>query len=217
MREKKLHHTDLNRGGFTLLEVMLATAILSLVATMVYASFNGVLSSGKYVKSMTNLAHTNRFIIRSLTQDLASASIFPNNPQGIFLGRRGGDGKRMTAELFFTGFGRRFVLTGSGSDQAAITWFVVKSDKRETYTLMRGETPNIQELDFDREKARAFDVTDQLVSFDIRYLKGTEWKDSFDSKSRKSIPDAVRVEFTLKDEFGNVSDGKALIQVGGRS
>lgn len=203
--------------GFTLIEILVAMAIASIVATMVLTSFTTVMSAGEYITSRAELSHTTRFIIRSLSEDIASASPLPNNPEGFFLGNNVSDEERQADEVFFTGFGRRFVLPGAGSDQALISWFVVKTPDRGKFILMRGENPNIFDVSIKKEKASAIDVTDQLVSFDLRYLVGSEWKDSFNPESKKSAPKAVRVDFILADEHGNVSRGQALMPVGGKS
>ena len=203
--------------GFTLVEILVAMAIASIVGTMVLTSFTTVMSAGEYITSRAELNHTTRFIIRSLTEDIASASTLPNNPEGFFRGNNASRDEGQADEIFFTGFGRRFVLPGAGSDQALISWFAVKTPDRDKFTLMRGENPNIFDVNIEKEKARAIDVTDRLVSFDLRYLIGAEWKDSFNPQSKKTAPKAVRVEFVLEDEHGNVSKGQALMPVGGKS
>jgi len=203
--------------GFTLIEILVAMAIASIVATMVLASFTGVMSAGQYITSQAELSHTTRFIIRSLSEDLASASTLPNNPEGFFRGNNLNRDGKQADEIFFTGFGRRFVLPGAGSDQALISWFVVKPADGGKFILMRGENPNIVDVNLKKERASAIDVTDKLVSFNLRYLSGSEWKDSFNSQSKKSEPKTVRVEFILEDEHGNISKGQALMPVGGQS
>lgn len=202
--------------GFTLVEILVAMAIASIVGVMVLTSFTTVMSAGEYIRSRAELSHTTRFIIRSLSEDLASASVLPNNPEGFFRGNNASYDKKQADEIFFTGFGRRFVLPGSGSDQALISWFVVKIPGRDTLMLMRGENPNIFDVSVKNEKASAIDVTDQLVSFNLRYFKNSQWKDSFNPQSKNSSPEAVRVVFTLEDEHGNVSRGEALMPVGGK-
>ncbi len=203
--------------GFTLIEILVAMAIASIVVTMVLASFTGVMSAGEYIRSRAELYHTTRFIIRSLSEDLASASTLPNNPEGFFKGKNQSRDGKQTDEIFFTGFGRRFVLPGAGSDQALISWFVVKAPGRDKFILMRSENPNIFDVSLKKEKASAIDVTDQLVSFNLRYLTGSKWNDNFNPQSKKSEPKTVRVEFTLADEYGNTSTGQALMPVGGQS
>jgi prepilin-type N-terminal cleavage/methylation domain-containing protein len=205
------------RFGFTLIEILVAMAIASIVATMVLTSFTTVMSAGEYITSRAELSHTTRFIIRSLTEDLASASTLPNNPEGFFKGNSASYGEKEADEIFFTGFGRRFVLPGAGSDQALISWFVIKDPDSDKLVLMRGENPTISDVDINKEKAGAIDVTNQLVSFNLRYLKNSEWADSFNPLAKTNSPEAVRVDFTLADDHGNTSRGQALMPVGGKS
>ncbi len=204
--------------GFTLLELVVVMAILSIIGVIVFGSFAGVLASGQRAGYRAEQSHIARFIIRKLTEDLASASIYTYNEKGRFIGIEFKDDERNKDEIRFSGYGRRFVLAGSGSDQAEITWFIKKDDgERPPYTLMRRENPDVYDPLDDSRNVWELDVTDRLVSFKARYRDRQKWNDSFDSTLTRRLPEAVEVEFTLIDDDGYELTRKALIPVGGRS
>src|SRR5574341_929669 len=74
--------------GFTLLEVMLAMAILAVMVTVIYASFS---SAGRNVeqaetsRDRTDLART---LIAKLSDDIANAYYNPAMKESIFYGKK---------------------------------------------------------------------------------------------------------------------------------
>lgn len=87
--------------GFTLLEVLLAVAILSLVSTVTYFTFSTVVTGWRRGQALVDHLHHGDFVIEQLTMALRSA-YFPDT-----------GGKS-------TGYG--FILEGNGSDGDRISW-----------------------------------------------------------------------------------------------
>jgi|GEM_PF-1895981 len=208
------------RAGFTLVELLVAVAVLSIMIGMAYGSFYRVSEAVVRIESHIDLNHTSRFIISRMTDDLASASLLPNSPGGFFLGEpQYPEEEGNLDKISFTGYGRRLVTPGTASDLAVITWFVVKAPESDTYTLMRSEHFNtLNDLGPEELMAPAFDITDRLVSFDISYLSldgGSEnWVDGFDSKAKNTLPEMIRLKFVLKDDKGGEVESSAIFLIG---
>ncbi|VAX17491.1 hypothetical protein MNBD_NITROSPINAE04-951 [hydrothermal vent metagenome] len=203
------------KGGFTLIEVLVASSILSIIAMMLFGSFNGVLAAGRGMDERAELMSASRFIIRKLTEDLLAASLLPNNSEGHFTGINSGGSERQTDEIRFTGFGRRALFVSSGSDQAEITWRVVKVGDGRDLVLTRSENPYVLDLVASKKMSEELVVTENIKSFNVRYLYRGEWRDSFESKIRNASPVAVAVDFVLEDEKNNRLKKSMLVAVGG--
>ncbi len=217
MKATYRHSPKLTNGAFTLLELMVSVTILLIVAAIVFGSFNSVISAAEEARSGSQVSHMARFIIRRMSDDLASASLLPNNASGFFIGEDSGhDGPRADS-VRFTGFGRRFVIVGAGSDQAEIAWYVKKNPGSKLHTLMRAESPYIAGPGSDVDRKFALDVTHRLVSFDLEYLVGNEWQSGFDFTVAKALPRYVSLEFTLMDDHGNTITKTALLPIGSAS
>jgi general secretion pathway protein J len=208
------------QAGFTLIELLVSAAILALMISIAYGSFARASAAADRTEKFIGINHAARFIVARMADDLASASLPPNNAKAFFLGLPGAseEGGRMD-KITFTGYGRRLIMPGSASDQAVISWYAVKTPGQKTYTLMRSENFNLfEDQTQDAEAAAAFDVTDKLVSLEIGYRRlasgDIPWNDTFDSKEIKTTPDLISVKFTLRGENGSEVTRSALFPVG---
>ncbi len=204
-----------NTKGFTLLETLVAAAILSIVAVMVFGAFSGVMRASAGVNQRADIMHTARFIARKLTEDINSATLLPNNKNGIFIGLERKIRMIQVDEIRFTNFGRSVLFTSSGSDQAEVTWFVISGKEKDMFTLVRRENPFIMGGKPDNKRGDLFEVTDRLRSIKARYYVGATWVDSFDSVQNKALPKAVSIEFTLEDEDGRQVTKRVIASAGG--
>jgi prepilin-type N-terminal cleavage/methylation domain-containing protein len=202
------------RAGFTLVEVLVASTILVIIASMVFEAFSATLSAGKGLEERAELYHTARFIIRKLTEDLSSASLYTNNTLGSFAGTDKKEGGENSDELVFTGFGGRTIFTGTASDQARVTWKTEAPAGSKRLTLRRGENHFITGFDEAREMAEDMEVTSSLKSFDLKYFDNGTWLEAYDAATIRRLPKAVALSFTLEDGDGRTLTKKAVIPVG---
>lgn len=223
-----------SRVGFTLVEMLVAVAVLGIMMGIVYGAFARASAVTVRMESYMDLNHVSRFIISRLADDLASASMLPNNQRGFMLGENMNTNGKLGAEsklgvedkvrmdrISFTGFGRRLVSPGTASDQAVIMWYVHKNPDKDTFTLMRSESFNtLDEVDREQLAGGGFDITDTLRSFQISYLKisgaGAKWVDEFDSKTEGKLPEMVQLKFTLRDDKGSQVNGSTILPLGAR-
>lgn len=203
-----------SRAGFTLVETLIASAILVIIASMVFEAFAVTLTAGKGLEERAELHHTARFIIRKLTEDLSSASLYTNSSAGSFAGADRKSGGENADELAFTGFGGRILLTGTAPDQARVTWKAEAAPGAKRLTLKRGENHFITGFDEAREMAEEMEVTGSLKSFDLKYFDNGTWLEGFDANLAKRLPKAVALNFTLEDDDGRTLTKKAVIPVG---
>ncbi len=192
----------LRRNGFTLLEILVASSILSIIGAIVFGALNGVMSAGQGVMEKAELYQTTRFIVRKLTEDLHTASLFPNNKEGLFIGEDSGTRKDQSDKIKFTGFGRRQFFVSHGSDQAEIVWTAKKDSEGHVVALTRSENSHVVDLASFSSAGEEFIVTENLKSFNARYFAGGMWSDSFSSSHTNILPTAVEVNFTLEDKNG---------------
>jgi general secretion pathway protein J len=190
-------------NGFTLLEVMLAMAILTVIMTVIYASFS---SAGRNVeqaetsRDRTDLART---LIAKMSDDIANAYYNPAMKEAIFYGKKSTtvdneprfDGIALTAltnwrkpdskETDLWEVGYRFETAPEGQGQVLV--------RREKRDLDKDRTP--------LEGGTDMIITDRIKELRLRYYDGTTstWKEEWDTRTQGRLPKAVEIRLVLED------------------
>jgi len=206
--------------GFTLMELLVSMVVLALAMSIVYETFGRASAAVTRTERFVDINHASRFILRTLADDLSSASVFRNNKAAFFKGEKHEmDGGARMDRLAFTGYGRRLASPGAAPDQAVISWFAVENPDGEGYILMRSEHFNVFEQ-YDQEKAEenSFDITDRIISFQVSFSASgaadQQWEDEYSSERLKSPPGIVNIKLTLKGDAGEEITRSAIIPVG---
>ncbi len=186
--------------GFTLLEILVATAIFGMISTVIFSVLTASLSVSKEAQDKMEIMQTGRFIISRITMDVSSASVFPLSKQGRFVGKSRTRDGFYHDECHFTAFTRMYYGDGKPRiDQSEVGYyFIVPQEGDEV--LMRREADVIEtpvELG-----GSAFEISEKVQELKIRYLGegDREWRDAWDSKESGKFPKFVSVELTLTEK-----------------
>ena len=184
-----------NEKGFTLVEILVAVAIVSIIFTFIFSVLNSTLAASKEATAKMEVTHTGRFFINRITGDLTAASLMSTSGIGAFIGKDvHRDGKSMD-ELHFTAFTRTHFTRRPQIDQSEIGYYFEYED--EGKVLRRREADVIDSI-ID-SGGESFPITGKVDELKIRYLAPEGWLDSWDSTLNQILPKAVSVEITLKD------------------
>lgn len=191
-----------SRSGFTLLEVVVALAILALIATLTFSTVASALRTRDLLEADDAVNQSARIALSRIRRDLALAYLTTNTSavntyRTIFVGQNGDPDRAWFASLAH----QRLYRGARESDQAEITyWTEDDPDTRGALVLLRREAPRIdQEPERDGVIAPlAYDVT----RFEIRYLdpRSNEWKDEWDTTGvdqANRLPRAAQVTLSL--------------------
>ncbi|NIP37624.1 MAG: prepilin-type N-terminal cleavage/methylation domain-containing protein [Candidatus Dadabacteria bacterium] len=199
------------RSGFTLIEVLIALFLGSIIFTVLFASFFQIMKSKEIAETELELYHESRVILARMTKDLSS--IYPRG--NIFLARSNytttepyfeGGLENDQSWIRFTSLSRAPSYNKSDSDQAKISYYVQKIEDENTdrenqlFSLFRRENPYIG----GSEDGTAYSLSDRILLFRINYLSGDdlESEDAFselwNSNENLSVPRAVEISFVLR-------------------
>lgn len=193
--------------GMTLIEVIIAIAILGMISLLLYGAFDS-LSRGKKGEAMrAERARQGREALARITREMSSAYLSAHVPltqallsnRTAFVAEGGG-----FARVDFTAFAHRRMLRDSPeSDQAEIGYYVVRDpDRNDKYDLVRREqTP----IDYEpKQGGVAAVMAEDVESFQIRYLDPitTAWTEQWNSTQvagqPNRLPFEVHVTLVLK-------------------
>lgn len=197
--------------GLTLLEVLIASAILSLVASMIWVAFDQTARMRTKLSERQEHDHLARVAITRITRDLRSAflSLHVNQEQRAaavitaFKGRSSNGGSR----LDLTTFTHRRLRRGTHEGDACEVGYQLLDHRGDDgvrgMDLVRRESPRI---DNDPERGGVIDVLIPGVkSFELSYYddQTDQWTETWDSTQATGqvgrLPPRVRVTITLEE------------------
>lgn len=204
-----------NSNGFTLLEVMLSVAILSMIVTVIYASFSTAESSVKQAEEIRDQTDLARTLMTRLSDDIHNAYCYSNFPQkSMFYGKK--------QEVDISGTKRRLdsiqltTLTNSRTRNSKETdlWLVGYSFKEKSdgsgYILMREEKRDLSGTEPLLEGTTEYEITDRVEELHLAYFKSSYPMDEeFGSISSCSLPKMVAI--TLAFDDGSVYSTKVNV------
>ena len=194
--------------ALTLLEVMVAVAILAMVSVLIYGAFDGMNRGKKFLGRSADCYHQGRGAMSRIAMEISSAFLSNHQPLTqqqirrltIFVGSHGSPADR----LDFTSFShRRLNRDAHESDQNEISYFGSPDpDVSGKMDLARREASII-----DTEPKKGGEVlvlVDDIERFELRYLDPTTtlWTDTWDSSQVSGqpnrLPFEVRITLVLK-------------------
>jgi general secretion pathway protein J len=174
----------LRKAGFTLLEVLIAVAILSIVLTALYGTF--FMSSRAMEdmdESMTKLQET-RKAVDILRRELESA-YYKDDDEKTFVKVIDKDlyGKQAT-QLEFTAFST--VRPGLSK----ISYYMEEKDKKRTFFKKI-------ESSFGKEETEGTDIIEDLDEFTIEAKYQDKWVKTWDTGITKKMPDEIKISLSV--------------------
>ncbi|MFA4920319.1 MAG: prepilin-type N-terminal cleavage/methylation domain-containing protein [Thermodesulfovibrionales bacterium] len=173
------------RKGFTLVEVLIAVAILSIVLTALYGTF--FLSSRameEMDESMTKLQES-RKAIDILRRELESAYYKKDNDEKTFVKILDKDlyGKQAT-QLEFTAF------TTVRPGLSKISYYMEEKDKKRTLFKKIGSS-------FGKEESEGAEIIEDLEEFTIEAKYQDKWVKTWDTGITKKMPDEIKISLSV--------------------
>jgi general secretion pathway protein J len=197
------------KRGFTLLEIILAVTILSLIGTMIYGGFSQTALNKARIEEDVDHSRIVHMALERMTRELTMAFVSTHvNPSldlqvqnTAFVGKDNGREDRID----FTSFShRRLYRNAPESDQNEISYFVTEHpDDPDINVLARREQNRIDEDP--RRGGKSQILVENVEELNIEYFDPllSEWVDSWDSVNTLAqpnrLPTQVRIRLAVKD------------------
>lgn len=200
----------MSRRGFTLLEVMIAIAVLSMIGAITFKSFDAANDLKRRVESAEDRDQAVRGALDRIGREVSMTFLSEHYDHKRFRERptffKLKDG-RSEADLTVTSFAHeRLHVDAKESDQGVFQYHIDRGDDGKP-CLYRRVKPQIDE-DWERGGEQA-PLAEDVVRFTVQAWdpKDREWRDEWDSNSPERnggvlIPPRLRIALTILDEQG---------------
>lgn len=195
--------------GFTLVELLVAIVVLSMISVLIYSAFAGMRRSREGIQRMGDRYREGRLAMARITRELQSAYVSSHVPidQSIivvktaFIGTRGTPADRVD----FASFANvRRDRDSHESDQAEISYFGEADDKKQGTTNLVRRVSTRPDLKPERGGRIEILATD-IDLFDLEYLDPLtgQWTETWDTSQATGqlgrLPYQVRVILVLNE------------------
>ena len=200
----------MSRGGFTLLEVMIAVAVMALIGGLTWKSFDGAYSLKQRVETAEERDQAVRGALDRIEREVSMTFLSEHYDHKRFRERptffRLKDGRR-EAILTVTSFAhQRLHVDAKESDQAVFEYRLQRDEAGRNSLYRRVKAQIDEEPDRGGEMAL---LAENVLRFSVQAWdpKDREWRDEWDSNSPQRtggvlVPPRVRVAITVNDEQG---------------
>jgi len=197
------------KRGFTLLEIILAVAVLAVVGTMVYGGFSQTALNKARVEEDVEHSRIVHMALERMARELTMAFVSTHaNPsldlrvvETAFIGKNNGKDDRVD----FTSFShRRLYRNARESDQNEISYFVTQHpDDRDVQVLARREQNRIDEDP--RRGGKSQILVENIEEFNLEYFDPllSDWVQTWDTEDvlaqPNRLPTQIRILLSVKD------------------
>lgn len=192
----------MKQKGFTLIELMLASLIMSLVMASIYVSFGGCLRAWKEGNSRAERYQMVQIALEEISRQLRAAYIAPNNPGIEF----SGDLERMD---FVYAAARPEEMEQRGYGLCSVNYWLMSEEGSQASKLMRKERmiPYAAEL----PSVSSEEVIDSVFNLSFRYYSQHGWQESWNSN--RDLPQTVQINLVLQDETGSTEAFSTMVDI----
>jgi len=193
-----------NSGGFTLLEVLLAMAILAIIVTAIYGSFATAGRSVEQAEAVRDSADLARTLLARMTGDITNAWCRAGTTGTLFYGKKEEpevEGNKVRKDSLALSTRTNWRRPGTKEmDLWTVGYFFRERPDGSGYVLMRRERRTLEPGEGIPIEETEYEITDQVESLRIRYTReGRTWVDDFGGAASCDRPAAAEITLVMAD------------------
>ena len=225
-RPKQASFIVKGQSGFTLVELVIVSALLGVLFLVLYGALNGIIRSKRSIEGARSGDRVAQFVFSRMAVELRNYVEEPLT--SLALAGRSGPG-RSTNQAFMLGVNSelgdfdadsiRFVSSNVGQmvfggfPNRGLVEIEYKLEEdndslaeEAVSTLIREEIPSgIADIDLVKSRKIRFPISERVKGLNFRYLSAEQWYDNWPQRGEK-VPDAVEISLVVaRDDQSNES------------
>jgi len=201
-----------HQHGFTLIEIMLALALMAFVTSLLWGTFAQTAKIKKRLETAQDRTHTVRVALMRMTREIEMAFRSGTDATNGAMERRtmfSGTAHNDFDELRFSWFGhQRMRADAPEGDTAVVTYLSMPDPEDSTVTnIMRKETKRLEAKDQKLIPAETYLLCPAVSRLKFAYYdyRQKDWREEWDTTTadgQQYMPTQVRISLTVLDERG---------------
>lgn len=224
MTHRPLLHSRRDHGGFTLLEIILAFAILSVMIGTAFASLSQIIKAKRALDDIRDVRAIAAAVLTRMTREMQLAAsdiaLLPprddlsqrysarNNLLGESETR--GDSRRSDKIRFMAMEGGQYLPDGSNHSGVVQLSYRLEPNpdlaepNEAPFLLIREEVPNIRPFEKAFEKSMIFPISKNVWSMSFRYYnsENSEWVETWGDGNKIHLPSLIQFSIELVSPSG---------------
>lgn len=177
--------------GFTLLELLVALSIGSVVLFALYLSFSSVLTGRSSIDERAERTREVERFVDSFSREIQSAYLSGDNRATFFKGSLGNNALPSGTVEFTT---INFPASGTSGDLVAVRYSIGGTEGGQAALFKEVWNP----YGIGKEHVRV-EVIQDIKGFDLAFYNGTSWAGAWDGALEKGVPAAVSATLKIMD------------------
>lgn len=204
------------RRGFTLVELLLALAIFSMIMTIVASTYLGVVRSWLQGTEAMEQLHYGEYVAEQLESALRSAAWFSSKPEafGFWLDSTGGTSRDAANEVSWVTSGSAFLLPDSPYQNGLHRIAVTVSGTGDERGLLVKTWSHLEE-ETEAKDVEGDIVSDEIRGFHCQWYNFAEERWSQEWEETNSLPKLVQFTLVMKprEAFEKSMEIKRLVEL----
>ncbi len=195
-------------AGFTLIEMMLAVAILGLILAMLAGSFHAVASGKVQAENHIAMDATARAILDGMANEVRGAVQTMFLPSRVLLmGESHGYSRQVLDSISVSTLhpGHRRTVEDFGAEDTVTYTTAPNPEHPGWFLLLRSQSSSLLGISTGINAGEPTLLATNLLSLHIRYFDGNIWTESWNSQSLppgRQLPNEVAIELTMASRTG---------------
>lgn len=189
-------------AGFTLIEILVATAIASIILVMAYASYQSIFNSIKRSIGRAEFYENVNLALMKIDQDLSNTYYTKSNKNINFVCENDRGNSRID---FAAVMHSDMILSGSSkmpvrmSDIRGVGYYLREAKNTQgLFHLIKSEKFNYWEDEPNTGGEESL-LLPNVVSLKFEFQKGNDWEDNWDSRQNNLFPKSVKTTLVVKN------------------
>jgi len=187
-----------NNSGFTLIEIIAASAIASLMLLMAYTAYYSIVKNIQNVNSYSKFYTNINSALSRIDKDISNMYI-DTDRKAVFQG----DNNKASGTITFVTINRRdynivgdIKKTHPSSDINEVMYFLKTiPESHDLFFLMRAEKHGFGDSEF----LNASLILENVLGLKIEFAQRNDWIQNWDSKDTKRYPTAIKITLRVKN------------------